>query len=87
MTDRVPLGEKEDLHREFKSRDALKKPEIIAREVVAMLNADGGTVSGRVRANTPTPFVFTAATRFQAWPLFFSITAVAGCPPGVRPHT
>lgn len=44
MTDRVPLGEKEDLHREFKSRDALKKPEIIAREVVAMLNADGGTV-------------------------------------------
>jgi hypothetical protein len=44
MTERVPLGEKEDLHREFKSRDALKKPEIIAREVVAMLNAEGGTV-------------------------------------------
>lgn len=44
MTDRVPLGEKENLHLEFKSRDALKKLETIAREVVAMLNAEGGTV-------------------------------------------
>lgn len=44
MTERIPLGEKESLHLEFKSREALKKPETIAREVVAMLNADGGTV-------------------------------------------
>lgn len=44
MTERIPLGERESLHREFKSRDALKKPETIAREVVAMLNAQGGTV-------------------------------------------
>jgi hypothetical protein len=44
MTERVPLGEKEDLHQEFKSRDALKKMDGIAREVVAMLNAEGGTV-------------------------------------------
>lgn len=44
MTERIPLGEKEDLHQEFKSREALKKPETIGREVVAMLNADGGTV-------------------------------------------
>lgn len=44
MTDRVPLGEKENLHQEFKSRDALKKLETIAREVVAMLNAEGGMV-------------------------------------------
>lgn len=44
MTERIPLGEREDLHREFKGRDALKKPETIAREVVAMLNAEGGVV-------------------------------------------
>jgi hypothetical protein len=44
MTERIPLGEKESLHQEFKSREALKKPETIAREVVAMLNAKGGTV-------------------------------------------
>jgi hypothetical protein len=44
MTESIPLGERENLHREFKSRDALKKPETIAREVVAMLNAKGGVV-------------------------------------------
>ena len=44
MTERIPLGERESLHLEFKSREALKKPETIGREVVAMLNADGGAV-------------------------------------------
>jgi hypothetical protein len=44
MTERIPLGERENLHLEFKGREALKRPEIIAREVVAMLNAEGGVV-------------------------------------------
>ncbi|HEX3526168.1 MAG TPA: ATP-binding protein [Thermoanaerobaculia bacterium] len=44
MTENIPLGERESLHREFKSREALKRPELIAREVVAMLNAKGGVV-------------------------------------------
>jgi hypothetical protein len=44
MSDEIPLGKKEDLHLEFKSADSLKDPEKIAREVVAMLNADGGEV-------------------------------------------
>lgn len=44
MAEKIPLGEKESLHLEFKSREALKRPEMIAREVVAMLNAQGGVV-------------------------------------------
>ena len=44
MSDEIPLGKREGLHLEFKSADALKDPEKIAREVVAMLNADGGEV-------------------------------------------
>jgi len=44
MSDEIPLGKREDLHLEFKSADSLKDPEKIAREVVAMLNADGGEV-------------------------------------------
>lgn len=44
MTELIPLGAKESLHLEFKGREALKKPEAIAREVVALLNAEGGTV-------------------------------------------
>jgi hypothetical protein len=44
MSDEIPLGKREDLHLEFKSADSLKDPEKIAREVVAMLNADGGDV-------------------------------------------
>lgn len=44
MKDGMPLGEKEDLRKEFKGADALKEPEKIAREVVAMLNAEGGRV-------------------------------------------
>jgi len=44
MSDAIPLGKREDLHLEFKSADSLKDPEKIAREVVAMLNADGGEV-------------------------------------------
>src|SRR5215203_5711332 len=59
----------------------------LAPEIRARMKAEGGKRSGSVRANTPTPFVFTAATRFQAFLVFLSITAVAGCPPGVRPQT
>jgi hypothetical protein len=44
MAGNIPLGEKESLHQEFKGREALKRPEGIAREVVAMLNAQGGVV-------------------------------------------
>jgi Putative DNA-binding domain len=44
MSERVPLGEKEGPRLEFKGADALKDPEKIAREVVAMLNAQGGKV-------------------------------------------
>jgi hypothetical protein len=44
MSGEIPLGKKEDLHLEFKGADALKDPEKIAREVVAMLNAEGGEV-------------------------------------------
>ena len=44
MSDEIPLGKREDLHLELKSADALKDPEKIAREVVAMLNAEGGEV-------------------------------------------
>ncbi|HEX4960082.1 MAG TPA: ATP-binding protein [Thermoanaerobaculia bacterium] len=49
MSDEIPLGKREDLHLEFKGADALKDPEKIAREVVAMLNADGGEVWVGVR--------------------------------------
>jgi len=38
------LGKKEDQRLEFKGAEALKEPEKIAREVVAMLNAEGGDV-------------------------------------------
>ena len=44
MSGSIPLGKKEDSRLEFKSADALKDPEKIAREVVAMLNAEGGEV-------------------------------------------
>lgn len=44
MSDSIPLGKKEDSRLEFKGADALKDPEKIAREVVAMLNADRGEV-------------------------------------------
>ena len=40
----IPLGRKEDSRLEFKGAEALKEPEKIAREVVAMLNAEGGEV-------------------------------------------
>jgi hypothetical protein len=40
----LPLGQKEDPRLEFKGRDSLKTPEDIAREVVAMLNAEGGEI-------------------------------------------
>jgi hypothetical protein len=39
-----PLRRREDLHLEFKSAEALARPEAIGREVAAMLNADGGEV-------------------------------------------
>jgi len=38
------LGRREDQHLELKSRDALDAPDMIARAVVGMLNADGGTI-------------------------------------------
>jgi hypothetical protein len=44
MSGHLPLHEKESLQLEFKGADALKNPEKIAREVVAMLNADGGKI-------------------------------------------
>jgi hypothetical protein len=44
LSDSIPLGKKEDSHLEFKGAEALKDPEKIAREVVAMLNAAGGEV-------------------------------------------
>jgi schlafen family protein len=44
MSSPIPYGERENLHREFKSAEALKNPEIIGRAVVAMLNAEGGVV-------------------------------------------
>lgn len=40
----VPLGQREGAKLEFKGRDALKKPASIGREVVAMLNAEGGEI-------------------------------------------
>lgn len=43
MTPRQPpLGRKEDLHLEIKGRDSLRQPDSIAREVVGLLNAEGG---------------------------------------------
>lgn len=44
MKSRIPLGQREDYHLEFKSAAALERPEIIGREVVAMLNAEGGEI-------------------------------------------
>lgn len=41
---RLPLGEKESQRLELKGRDALKDRHRIGREVVAMLNAEGGEV-------------------------------------------
>lgn len=44
MSPQIPLGERESQRLEFKSAEALKQPEKIAREVVGMLNAEGGEV-------------------------------------------
>jgi predicted HTH transcriptional regulator len=44
MSDGIPLGQRESQRLEFKGADALKDPEKIAREVVAMLNAEGGEI-------------------------------------------
>ncbi len=41
---KIPLGQRENERLEFKARDVLKEPHKVAREVVAMLNADGGEV-------------------------------------------
>lgn len=49
MTVRPPLGLREDLRLEIKGRDSLREPDAIAREVVAMLNADGGEIWVGVR--------------------------------------
>jgi hypothetical protein len=50
MTARIPLGDIENLHLDFKGREDLKRPKVIAREVVAMLNAQGGVVWVGLRA-------------------------------------
>ncbi len=44
MSGSIPLGKKEDQRLELKGAEALKDPEKVAREVVAMLNAEGGEV-------------------------------------------
>lgn len=44
MSDRIPYGQIEGPRLEFKGADALKDPRIIARNVVAMLNAEGGAI-------------------------------------------
>lgn len=44
MSRRIPLNRRESDLLEFKSRDALREPATIGREVVAMLNARGGEV-------------------------------------------
>ncbi len=40
----IPLGQEESVGLEFKAPEALKRPGIIARSVVAMLNAEGGEI-------------------------------------------
>src|SRR5262249_10253523 len=40
----IPLGKEESTHLEFEDWQALATPGIIAREVVAMLNAGGGEI-------------------------------------------
>lgn len=60
MNCRVPTGQREDRHLEFKARESLDDPRAIAREVVGFLNADGGSVWIGVPevdgvAGTPTP--------------------------------
>lgn len=44
MSAQIPYGQKESIRLELKGADALKEPRKIAREVVAMLNAEGGEV-------------------------------------------
>lgn len=43
-SEQIPLGQKEDQRLEFKSRDALQDRFKIGREVVGMLNAEGGEI-------------------------------------------
>jgi len=52
MGTEVPLGRRESQHLEFKGADALKHPFSISREVVAMLNADGGSIWIGVREDS-----------------------------------
>lgn len=44
MSELIPWGQKKGPDLEFLGRDNLERPEKIGREVVAMLNAEGGTV-------------------------------------------
>jgi len=44
MTSRVPLGQDESQKLEFMAADSLTRPDDIAKEVVAMLNAEGGEI-------------------------------------------
>jgi len=42
MADVIPLGQRESHVLEFKSAESLRKPETLGREIVGMLNANGG---------------------------------------------
>ena len=44
MSNRIPIGQREGQRLEFKAMASLRKPESIAREVVGMLNAEGGEI-------------------------------------------
>lgn len=49
MSGSIPYGARENERLEFKGGEALAKPEIVGRAVVAMLNASGGTIWVGVR--------------------------------------
>lgn len=69
----LKLGDEEGLRLEFKSALALKKPEVIARGVVALLNEDGGSLwvgvaedgQGRVTALEPIPNIDAEKLRLE----------------------
>ncbi len=74
MSDDIPLGQRESLWLEFKGADVLKDPEKIAREVVAMLNAEGGEVwvglreeGGRAVAVEEIPYPEREQRRLRAY--------------------
>jgi len=44
MNTKIPIGQRENQQREFKSKDALRHLATVGRAVVAMLNSEGGDV-------------------------------------------